>query len=72
MNPLFSIFGNNTAQGAFNNINQVMTQYNQFRSNFQGDPKQKVQELLDSGRMSQEQFNQLSMMAQQFQSLIGR
>lgn len=68
MNPLFNMFGNQ--QGPFNN--KVIDQFNQFQSTFQGDPKQKVQELLNSGQMSQEQFNQLSSMAQVFQTLLGR
>jgi len=70
MNPLFNMFGNQ--QGPFNNMNNVINQFNQFQSTFQGDPKQKVQELLNSGQMSQEQFNQLSSMAQVFQTLLGR
>ena len=68
MNPLFNIFGGQ--QGPFNN--NIVNQFNQFQSTFQGDPKQKVQELLNSGQMSQEQFNQLSSMAQVFQTLLGR
>ena len=70
MNPLFNMFGNQ--QGPFNDMNNVINQFNQFQSTFQGDPKQKVQELLNSGQMSQEQFNQLSSMAQVFQTLLGR
>ena len=69
MNPLFNMFGNQ--QGPFNN-NNIINQFNQFQSTFQGDPKQKVQDLLNSGQMSQEQFNQLSSMAQVFQTLLGR
>lgn len=45
-----------------------MSQFNQFRQNFQQsgvDPKQKVQELLNSGQMSQDQFNTLRMLANQ-------
>lgn len=72
MNPLFNMFGNQSANGPFGNMNQVINQYNQFKSNFQGDPKQQVQNLLNSGQMSQEQFNQLSNMAQAFQALLGR
>ena len=72
MNPLFSMFGNNQMPGPFNNMNNVINQFNQFQSTFQGDPKQKVQDLLNSGQMSQEQFNQLSSMAQVFQTLLGR
>ena len=70
MNPLFNMFGNQ--QGPFNNMNNVIDQFNQFQSTFQGNPKQKVQELLNSGQMTQNQFNQLSNMAQMFQALLGR
>ena len=49
-----------------------MTEYNKFRSTLQGDPKQQVQDLLNSGQMTQEQFNQLSQMAQSFQMFLNR
>lgn len=69
MNPFYNPpQGNNF--GAFGNMMNMMQQFNQFRQNFQGDPKQKVNELLQSGRMTQDQFNQLSQMAQQFQQFI--
>lgn len=48
-----------------------MNQFQQFKSQFQGDPKEQVQQLLNSGKMTQEQFNQLSSMAQQFQGMFG-
>ena len=44
----------------------MIQQFNQFRQTFQGDPQQQVQQLLNSGQMTQEQFNQLQQMAQQF------
>ncbi len=59
-------------QNGFQNPIQMIQQFNQFRQTFQGDPRQQVQNLLDSGQMSQEQFNQLSSMAQIFQQLINR
>ncbi len=59
--------GNN--QGGFN-IAGMISQFNQFRQNFQGDPKQIVQQLLQSGQMSQAQYNQLSEIAVQFQKLL--
>ena len=58
--------------GPFGNMTNMMKQFQQFRTNFQGDPKQKVQDLLNSGQMSQQQFNQLSQLAQQFQSFFNR
>lgn len=69
-NPLFDRFGKqNQNGGPFSNL---IGQFNAFRSTFQGDPQQKVQELLNSGQMTQEQFNQLSSMAQDFQKFIGK
>lgn len=53
----------------FNN-NNIIEQFNKFKQNFQGNPQQTVQELLNSGRMTQNQFNQLSQMATQFQQMI--
>ena len=51
----------------FGNMQNFMNQFNQFRQNFGSnqDPQQVVQQLLDSGKMSQQQFNQLSQMANQ-------
>lgn len=59
----------------FNALNQknMLAQFDAFMRSFRGDPKQEVQRLLDSGRMSQEQFNRFSEMANQMQSLfLGR
>ena len=57
----------------FNALNQknMLAQFQEFRRTFSGDPKAEVQKLLDSGRMSQEQFNRLSEMANQMRSLLG-
>ena len=37
---------------------------------FHGDPKAEVEKLLQSGKLSQAQLNQLQQMAKQFQSLM--
>lgn len=72
MNPFYnpSMIPNGTMPGnsfgPFGNMMNMMQQFNQFRSTFQGNPQQKVQELLSSGQMTQEQFNQLSQMARTF------
>lgn len=51
----------------FGGMQNFMNQFNQFKQNFPGNqnPQQMVQQLLDSGRMSQQQFNELSQMANQ-------
>lgn len=71
-NPLFNMLGGNM-QNMHNapGFDQMMQQFNQFKASFQGDPKQEVQKLLQSGRMSQQQLDQLQSMARQFQQLIG-
>jgi hypothetical protein len=70
-NPLFNMFGQNGGNAApFSNMANLISQFNQFRSAFQGDPEQKVKELLNSGQMTQAQFQQLSEAAKQFQMLM--
>ena len=50
----------------------ILEQFNQFKASFQGDTQQQVQTLLNNGQMTQQQFNYLSMMAQQFQQFLGK
>lgn len=69
MNPLFNIL--NGGIQPQNPMMNMITQLSQFRQTFQGNPKQQVQQLLNSGKMSQEQFNQLSQMATQIQNMMN-
>lgn len=71
-NPIFQAMGGRmpTMPGPMGQFQNMITQFNQFRSTFQGDPRAKVQELLNSGQMSQQQYNQLAQAAQAFQSLL--
>lgn len=55
----------------FQNPMQMMAEFQKFRSNFQGNPQEEVQKLLQSGKMSQQQLNQLQSMAQQFQQMLN-
>ena len=50
----------------------MINQFNQFKSSFTGDPRQQVQQLLNSGKMSQTQLNQLMQLANQFQNLLPK
>lgn len=53
------------------NINpQMIQQFMQFRQNFQGDPKAQIQQMLNSGRITQAQYNQAVQMAQQLQTML--
>ncbi len=60
----------NQFQQPNNNPLQMLQKFNEFRQNFTGDPKQMVQELLQSGRMNQQQYNTLFQLANQFQKLV--
>ena len=54
------------------NQKNMMMQFEEFRKTFTGNPQEEVQKLLDSGKMSADQFNRLSQMATQFQSMFGK
>lgn len=69
-NPLYNVLGGGKTPGPMGQFGQMMQQFQQFRQSFQGDPKAEVQKLLQSGKMSQQQLNQLQAMAQQFQQFI--
>ena len=73
-NPFYNRFKNNGNQnnlpGPLGNMQNFMQRFQQFKNQFQGDPRQQVQDLLDSGQMTQEQFNQLSNMAKMYQNLF--
>lgn len=63
-NPLFNQYGGQSIQR-----NNFINQLQQFQSMINGDPQQIVQNLIQSGQMSQDQFNQYSQMANQ---IMGR
>lgn len=63
-NPLYNDLGNNMPGG----INQQA--FDAFKATVTGDPKAIVQNLLNTGQMSQQQFNQLSMMANVLQGKL--
>ena len=70
---LFNAFGNRQPQNnPFANMNQFISQFNQFRQNFNGNPQQAVQQMLNSGQISQEQFNNAANMANQIMQFIGK
>lgn len=64
-NPLFNQFGNNMQN---NPMLQFMNEFKRLQHTVK-NPKQEVERLLQSGEMSQEQFNQISQMANQ---LVGK
>lgn len=53
-----------------NGFGNMLNRFKEFKRTFSGNPQQQVQQLLNSGQMTQEQFNQLSKMATQFQNMM--
>jgi hypothetical protein len=69
-NPLYQMLGNTMPSG-FGRFGNLLQQFQQFRQSFHGDPRQQVQQLLNSGKVSQEQYNQAVQMANQLQKMMG-
>lgn len=63
-NPLFKAMGGNQPN--------MMSDFQRFMQQMQGrDPNQEIANLLQSGRISQQQLNQAQQMAQQMQGMMG-
>lgn len=69
-NPFMAALGGGQMPGPMGNFAQMVQQFNQFKANFKGDPKAEVEKLMQSGKLTQQQLNQLQQMAKQFQSLM--
>lgn len=69
-NPLFQALGGGKLPGPMGNFQQMMQQFRQFQQSFQGDPKAEVEKLVQSGKISQQQLNQLQQAAQAFKNLL--
>ena len=66
MNNLYKQFGRQN-----NPFEQLMQQTQEFKKQFNGNPRQEVERLLRTGQMSQSQFNQYSQIAQQVAQMMG-
>lgn len=72
-NPLMRFLGGTSGSsmpGPMGNLMQILQQFQQFRASFKGDPKQQVEMLRKSGKMSDEQYHQLEAMANQIMPFI--
>ena len=49
----------------------MIEQFNAFRQGFRGDPQQAVMQLLQSGKVSQAQFEEAKRQATAFQQMLG-
>lgn len=59
-NPLYQQYG----------MSNMLQRFQQFKQTFNGDPRQQVQQLLNSGKVSQNDYNRAVQIANQFQRLL--
>ena len=57
--------------GPQNQLQNFMKQYEDFKKNFTGDPQEKIQQMLNSGQISQQQYNAAVQKANMLKSLFG-
>ena len=75
-NPLMGMMGNKRARGGLpaqggNKFSQMMNEFKRFRQEMQGvNPQDKMNELLRSGKVNQQQIEQANQMAQMAQGLF--
>ena len=55
-----------------NNTMNMIQQFMQFKNSFKGNPQAQVQQMLNSGRITQDQYNNAVKQAQQFQKMLGK
>jgi hypothetical protein len=65
-NALFNQFGRQN-----NRLEQLAQQAREFQKQFNGNPRQEVERLLQTGAMSQQDFNRYSQIAQQVAQFMG-
>ena len=65
-NSLYNAFGPK------NNVNQLINEINNFKNNFKGDPRAEVEKMLNSGQLSQAQFNQYAQLANELAYAITK
>lgn len=64
-NPLYNSMKQN------NPLEQLAQQARDFRKQFSGNPRQEVERLLQTGQLSQADFNRFSQIAQQVVQFMG-
>lgn len=63
---------NQMMNGGGNQQNNFLQRFNQFRQNFSGNPQQQIQRMLNSGQITQDQYNRAVQQAQNIMRMLGR
>ena len=67
MNPLYQQLLTNSP---INGVGNLFQNFLQFRNGFKGNAQEEIQKLLNSGRISQEQYNNAVLMAEQLKGFL--
>ena len=63
-NPIYDMFGKQSAP------QNVIARFQEFQKNFRGNPQEIIQQMLNSGKISQAQVNEAMKMANQFSKFL--
>ena len=61
---------NSFSDNKVNNFLSHINEFNNFRNSFQGNPQQEAENLIKSGKMTQQQFQQYAQLANLIRPLI--
>ena len=65
MTPLYNMMNQN------NSYNNFMEQFNEFKKTINGNPQEQIQQLLNSGKISQSQYNAAVQKANMIKNMFG-
>lgn len=68
MNPLYEQI---KKQGGNNQMQNMMKQFEEFKKTFSGNPQEQVQQLLNSGKVTQAQYDHAVRMANNLKKMLG-
>ena len=66
-NPIYNSMANQN-----NPFMQIIKEAQNLKNTFKGNPREEVQKLLNSGELSQSDFNRYSKIAQQVMQMMGK
>lgn len=69
-NPLFNQFGNQPMPGQLGELADMVQNIRQFASTLNGDPREIIQQKLNSGEMTQQQYNEYMQIARQIAPMM--
>lgn len=69
-NPLFNTLGGANSTANDNGLGAMLQQLQTFKNSFRGDARAEVQRLLNSGQMTQQQFNEYAQMANRIAAML--